>query len=105
MRWIKSANDTLSCEQLGATITRCPDRFVVHIGGHVREHYSLTGARMLAERMHREIDEFDHWDERRLWTPRCFRYRGEKFAKMLGRRAVMASTIALVAGLAGLLIG
>lgn len=106
MRWIKTSPDTLTCGRLEATITRHPDRFVVRIGEHTREHYSLTGAKILAERMRREIDEFDHWSERRLpeMSPQAVGYRVAKLGKMVGRRALMAGTVALVAMLAAALL-
>lgn len=106
MRWSKTSSDTLTCERLGATVTRHPDRFVVRIGEHTREHSSLAGAKALAERMRREIDEFDHWGERRLpeLSPEAISYRATKLGKMIGRRAVMAGTVALVAMLAAALL-
>lgn len=107
VRWEKQDHQTLVCKRIDASITRHPDRFVVKVGDHTREHYSLVGARVLAERMHREIEEFDQWGERR--PPNLslvsIRYRSAKLGRAMGRRVVMAGTIALVAGLAGMLLG
>lgn len=107
MRWTKVGPEMLRCAELDATITHHPDRFVVQVGNHTREHYSFLGARMLAERMHREIEEFDHWGERKFpaFTKASLQHRGEKLLTSLSRRAVMASLLALFAGVAGVLFG
>lgn len=93
MRWTKTDPFTVACDQLGATITRTHDRFIVRIGEHTRKHSSFVGARMLAEQMSREIEAFDHWGDTRV-TRRAAAYRARKMTTMLGRRMVMAGTMA-----------